>query len=52
MVGATDVYAGVTHGNGKSGAVLTRLGFKVAEVFETYTRYHRALVASPCAYPA
>ncbi|MEV2199426.1 GNAT family N-acetyltransferase [Streptomyces fradiae] len=52
VLGATDVFAGVTHGNGKSGAVLTRLGFQVAEVFGTYTRYHRALVASPCAYPA
>ncbi|MFF5506192.1 GNAT family N-acetyltransferase [Streptomyces roseolus] len=45
--GATDVFAGVTHGNAKSGAVLTRLGFEVAEVFETYTRYHRALAAAP-----
>ncbi|MFF9199868.1 GNAT family N-acetyltransferase [Streptomyces sp. NPDC014779] len=44
VLGATDVFAGVTHGNDRSGDVLTRLGFKVAEVFETYTRYHRALV--------
>ncbi len=45
VLGATDVFAGVTHGNGKSSAVLTRLGFEVAEVFETYTRYHRVLAA-------
>ncbi|MFE1349734.1 GNAT family N-acetyltransferase [Streptomyces sp. NPDC058757] len=51
-LGATDVFAGVTHGNDKSGAVLTRLGFKVAEVFETYTRHHLALVASPWVHPA
>ncbi|MFF9571466.1 GNAT family N-acetyltransferase [Streptomyces sp. NPDC014685] len=50
-LGATDMFAGVTHGNDKSGAVLTRLGFKATEVFETYTRYHRPLVAQPCAYP-
>ncbi|MFD8013604.1 GNAT family N-acetyltransferase [Streptomyces sp. NPDC058955] len=43
VLGATDVFAGVTHGNCKSSTVLTRLGFEVAEVFETYTRYHRAL---------
>ncbi|MGW0710103.1 GNAT family N-acetyltransferase [Streptomyces sp. NPDC002643] len=49
VLGATDVFAGVSHGNDRSSAVLTRLGFEVAEVFETYTRYHRALVASPCA---
>ncbi|MFJ6481977.1 MULTISPECIES: GNAT family N-acetyltransferase [unclassified Streptomyces] len=48
-LGATDVFAGVTHGNDKSGAVLTRLGFQVAEVFESYTRYHRTLVGPPCA---
>ncbi|GHE09657.1 GNAT family N-acetyltransferase [Streptomyces alanosinicus] len=51
VLGATDVFAGVTHGNDKSGAVLIRLGFRAAEVFEAYTRYHRSLVASPCAYP-
>ncbi|MFJ8543484.1 GNAT family N-acetyltransferase [Streptomyces sp. NPDC093586] len=51
-LGATDVFAGVTHGNDRSVAVLTRLGFKVAEVFGTYTRYHRPLVASPGACPA
>ncbi|MFI8320698.1 GNAT family N-acetyltransferase [Streptomyces sp. NPDC085529] len=45
VLGATDVFAGVTHGNSKSSTVLTRLGFQVAEVFETYTRYHRALGA-------
>ncbi|RYG79534.1 MAG: N-acetyltransferase [Alphaproteobacteria bacterium] len=40
---ATDIYAGVTHGNWRSAAVLERAGFLPAEVFETYTRFHRAL---------
>ncbi|MFT2016231.1 GNAT family N-acetyltransferase [Streptomyces sp. 796.1] len=46
-LGATDVLAGVTHGNDASSAVLTRIGFEVAEVFATYTRYHRSLATSP-----
>ncbi|GAA3503193.1 hypothetical protein GCM10019016_103030 [Streptomyces prasinosporus] len=51
MVGATEVFAGVTHGNDKSGAVLTRLGFKVAETLETYTRYHRPSSPRPARIP-
>jgi RimJ/RimL family protein N-acetyltransferase len=42
-LGATDVYAGVTHGNTKSAAVLERIGFTAVVEFDTYTRYHRAL---------
>ncbi|MEU9581125.1 GNAT family N-acetyltransferase [Streptomyces chilikensis] len=52
VLGATDVFAGVTHGNDRSSAVLTRLGFRAAEIFDTYTRYHRALAVSPRAYLA
>ncbi len=39
--GGTDVYAGVTHGNHKSTAVLERLGFTATIEFDTYTRDHR-----------
>lgn len=42
-LGATDVYAGVTHGNDKSAAVLRRAGFDAIAEFETYTRYYRTL---------
>jgi RimJ/RimL family protein N-acetyltransferase len=42
-LGATDVYAGVTHGNAKSAAVLERIGFTAVVEFDAYTRYHRAL---------
>ncbi|WP_338723639.1 GNAT family N-acetyltransferase [Devosia sp. XK-2] len=38
---ATDVFAGVSHGNERSAALLLRLGFKSVERFETYTRFHR-----------
>ena len=40
---ASDVYAGVTHGNHPSQALLGRLGFVPVAMFERYTRYHRAL---------
>jgi RimJ/RimL family protein N-acetyltransferase len=43
-LGATHIYAGVTHGNAKSVAVLSRAGFAPVEQFETYTRFHLALV--------
>lgn len=46
-LGATDVYAGVTHGNTPSEAVLKRLGFERSARFETYTRWHLALPAPP-----
>lgn len=42
-LGATDVYAGVTHGNAKSAAVLERIGFTATVEFDTYTRYRLAL---------
>lgn len=37
--GATDIYAGVTHGNGTSERLLYRLGFVPAATFQTYTRF-------------
>ncbi|MBI4941660.1 MAG: GNAT family N-acetyltransferase [Actinobacteria bacterium] len=40
---ATDVFAGVTHGNERSVALLRRLGFVEAARFERYTRFHRRL---------
>lgn len=40
---ATGIFAGVTHGNDKSMAVLQRAGFQVVAKFEDYTRCHRAL---------
>jgi RimJ/RimL family protein N-acetyltransferase len=42
-LGGTDVFAGVTHGNGRSAAVLCRLGFTKVTEFESYDRYHLAL---------
>lgn len=41
---ASDIFAGVTHGNWRSAAVLERAGFAPVETFERYTRFHRALV--------
>lgn len=38
-LGATEIYAGVTHGNTKSVAVLQRLGFERVAEFDTYTRF-------------
>jgi RimJ/RimL family protein N-acetyltransferase len=40
---ATDLFAGVTHGNTRSVAVLTRLGFLPVAALPTYTRFHLAL---------
>ena len=40
---ATDIFAGVTHGNSRSSAVLERAGFVPVETFERYTRFHRLL---------
>ncbi|WP_282794582.1 GNAT family protein [Streptomyces sp. CC224B] len=39
-LGATDIYAGVTHGNHRSVALLTRLGFEPVADFADYTRFH------------
>ncbi|QKW32543.1 GNAT family N-acetyltransferase (plasmid) [Nocardiopsis flavescens] len=43
VLGATDMFAGVTHGNVSSVALLRRLGFTPVEEFATYTRFHLAL---------
>lgn len=40
---ATDIFAGVTHGNSRSAAVLERSGFRPVKRFERYTRYHLPL---------
>lgn len=42
-LGATDVFAGVTHGNDRSAALLRRLGFEPVVDFESYTRFRLAL---------
>ncbi|MGA4843883.1 GNAT family N-acetyltransferase [Streptomyces sp. G45] len=42
-LGATDVFAGVTHGNTRSVALLTRLGFEQVADFADYTRFHLSL---------
>jgi RimJ/RimL family protein N-acetyltransferase len=39
-VRATDLFAGVTHGNLTSVAVLRRVGFERVATFATYDRYH------------
>jgi RimJ/RimL family protein N-acetyltransferase len=44
---ATDVYAGVTHGNERSVGVLLRAGFRRHTDFATYTRFHKALGTAP-----
>ncbi|NKY99234.1 GNAT family N-acetyltransferase [Nocardiopsis alborubida] len=43
VLGATDVFAGVTHGNTASAALLRRLGFAPVREFATYTRFRLAL---------
>ncbi|WP_447004189.1 GNAT family N-acetyltransferase [Saccharothrix isguenensis] len=45
--GATDIFAGVTHGNHRSVALLGRLGFRPITEFETYTRFHLPLNPPP-----
>lgn len=40
---ASDIFAGVTHGNTRSAAVLERAGFVPAEAFKDYVRFHRVL---------
>lgn len=42
-LGITDLWAGVTHGNDRSVAVLQRLGFEEVADMGTYTRFHRGL---------
>ena len=42
-LGASDLYAGVTHGNVRSEALLSRLGFVPVADFERYKRFHLPL---------
>lgn len=42
-LGATDLFAGVTHGNEASMAVLRKVGFGVETDLETYTRFRIGL---------
>ena len=42
-LGASDIYAGVTHGNGPSEALLRRAGFEAVARFDTYGRFQRSL---------
>lgn len=44
-LGASDIYAGVTHGNVKSATLLERAGFRRAADFDTYARFHLHLIA-------
>ena len=44
-LGASDVFAGVTHGNHKSAAALERAGFRKVETFDRYARFHLSLRA-------
>ncbi|WP_159392934.1 hypothetical protein [Streptomyces cyaneogriseus] len=39
VLGATDIFAGVTHGNDKSAALLRRLGFEPVADFARCTRF-------------
>ncbi len=41
-LGAEEYFAGVTHGNIKSIALLRRLGFDAVADFDTYTRFRRS----------
>jgi L-amino acid N-acyltransferase YncA len=43
VLGATDVFAGIQHGNEASVRVVRRLGFRHVVAFATYDRFHRRL---------
>lgn len=45
VLGASDIYAGVTHGNQKSASALERAGFRKIETFERYARFRLSLRA-------
>ena len=47
VLGATDMFAGVTHGNDPSVALLRRLGFTPVAELSTYTRFHLPLTPRP-----
>lgn len=47
VLGATDVFAGVNHGNTRSVALLRRLGFEHVVDFATYQRFHLRLDEGP-----
>jgi len=51
MLGATDVFAGVRHGNVRSVAVLRRAGFVESVHFDHYTRFRLPLATGPQAPP-
>lgn len=40
---ASDIFAGVSHGNERSAALLRRLGFKAVARFDAYTRFHKPI---------
>lgn len=44
QLGATDIFAGVTHGNTRSVSLLERLGFENVAEFEHYDRFQLRLV--------
>jgi RimJ/RimL family protein N-acetyltransferase len=46
QLSATDVFAGVTHGNDKSVAVLQRAGFELSADFEHYSPYRLGLAGA------
>lgn len=46
-LGATDIFAGVTHGNDRSTALLRRLGFEPVADFAHYTRFRLTRGRSP-----
>ena len=47
VLGATDIFAGVTHCNERSISLLHRLGFHRIADFDTYSRFHLALEQTP-----
>lgn len=51
-LGATDIYAGVRHGNAASRRVLDKAGFVLVSDQGTYLRFHRPLDGGPPRDPA
>jgi ribosomal-protein-serine acetyltransferase len=48
VLGASELFAGVTHGNRASAAVLERLGFGAVADFDWYTRFRLPLAWAVC----